>query len=155
LGVGFWGLGVGRCFYVKLITKTILMGNKINSFRDLEVWKASHELVKLLYKFSESFPKSEEYRITSQLLRAVISIPTNIAEGSCRFTKKDYIHFLIIARGSLEEVKYLVFLCADLGYIAVEQYNKVENDMNSVGKMLNGLINSIRKANTQSQTPNP
>jgi four helix bundle protein len=112
-------------------------------------------LVKLLYKFSESFPKSEEYRITSQLLRAVVSIPTNIAEGSGRFTKKDYIHFLIIARGSLEEAKYLVFLCTDLGYITAIQYNKAENDMNSVGRMLNGLINSLRRANPQSLTPNP
>ena len=131
------------------------MGSKINSYRDLEVWKASHGIVKLLYSFSEVFPKSEEYRITSQLLRAVVSIPTNIAEGSGRFTKKDYIHFLIIARGSIEEVKYLLFLCADLGYIMPDQYNKAENDMNSVGRMLNGLINSLRKANPQSQTPNP
>ncbi|NTW33902.1 MAG: four helix bundle protein [Bacteroidetes bacterium] len=134
------------------------MGNKINSFKDLEVWKYAHELVKLIYKYAETFPKAEEYRITSQLLRAVVSIPTNIAEGTGRFSKKDYIHFLIIARGSLEEVKYLVILCADLGYISPEKTSNVETDMNKIGRMLNGLINSLRKTNTEHQpqylTPN-
>jgi len=129
--------------------------NKINSFKDLEVWKYSHELVKLIYKLTETFPKSEEYRITNQLLRAVVSVPTNIAEGTGRFTKKDYIHFLIIARGSIEEVKYLLILCSDLGYISSEQINNVETEMNRIGKMLNGLISSLRKASPQSPNPKP
>ncbi len=92
------------------------MGSKINSFKDLEVWKYSHELVKLIYKYAETLPKAEEHRITSQLLRAAVSIPLNIAEGTGRFSKKEYIQFLIISRGSLKEVKYLVILCNELGH---------------------------------------
>jgi len=110
------------------------------------VWKCAHEMVKLIYKYAKTFPKAEEYRVTSQLLRAAVSIPTNIAEGTGRFSKKDYIHFLIIARGSLEEVKYLIILCTDLGYITIEHSNLVDMEINKIGKMLNGLINSLRKS---------
>lgn len=131
------------------------MGNKINSFKDLEVWKYSHDLVKMIYKYAETFPKAEEYRITNQLLRAVVSIPTNITEGTGRFSIKEYIHFLVIARGSLEETKYLVILCSDLGYISSEQANMVETDMNKIGKMLNGLIRSLHNSTTKPQSPIP
>ena len=131
------------------------MGVKINSFKNLGVWKASHELMLLIYKLSSEFPRSEEYRITNQILRAVVSIPTNIAEGIGRFSKKEYVQFLIIARGSLEEVKYLVLLCRDLNYLSSEHNNdNIEVYTNNIGKMLNGLINRLRTSIPQSPTPN-
>ena len=86
---------------------------KINSFQDLEIWKLSHQLVLNIYKITESFPKKEEYRLISQLIRAITSIPTNIAEGMGRYTRKEFINFLLIARGSVEECKYLLLLSND------------------------------------------
>ncbi|MEI6764167.1 MAG: four helix bundle protein [Bacteroidota bacterium] len=128
------------------------MTHKISSFKDLEDWKHSHELVLSLYSISSGFPKNEEFRITNQLLRAGISIPTNIAEGAGRFSNKEYIHFLVIARGSVEEVKYLVFLAKELHYIPEEKYLELDLGINQIGKMLNGLICSLRN---QPPTPNP
>ena len=117
---------------------------QIKSFRDLEVWQLAHSFVLEVYKITEKFPKNEEYRITSQLLRAVVSIPTNIAEGKGRQTLKDYIHFLIIARGSLEETKYLLFLSKELSFIGEEKYFELEETLNTIGKKLNNLINSLK-----------
>ena len=123
------------------------MDKKINSFFDLEVWQLAHKLVLDFYKAAENFPKKEEYRLTSQLLRAVVSIPTNIAEGKGRNTLKDYIHFLIIARGSLEETKYLLYLSKDLGYIDEQVYCTLQEQLNLIGKKLNSLINALKSKN--------
>lgn len=71
---------------------------KINSFHDLEIWKLSYQLVLDIYKISEAFPKKEDYRLTSQLVRVVTSIPANIAEGMGRHTRKELINFLVVAR---------------------------------------------------------
>ena len=119
----------------------------INSFFDLEVWQLAHKLVLDVYKAVENFPKKEEYKLTSQLLRAVVSVPTNIAEGKGRNTLKDYIHFLIIARGSLEETKYLIYLSKDLGYIDEQEYCTLQEQLNLIGKKLNSLINSLKSKN--------
>jgi len=121
------------------------ISQKVNSFKDLEVWQLSHQLVLDVYKLIEEFPKQEEYRLTSQLVRAVISIPTNIAEGKGRSTVKEYLHFLIIARGSLEETKYLVLLSKDLNYVNTDKYTKLDEQLNLIGKKLNALINALRK----------
>ena len=123
------------------------MDKMINSFFDLEVWQLAHKLVLDVYKAVENFPKKEEYKLTSQLLRAVVSVPTNIAEGKGRNTLKDYIHFLIIARGSLEETKYLIYLSKDLGYIDEQEYCTLQEQLNLVGKKLNSLINSLKSKN--------
>jgi len=123
------------------------MDKMINSFFDLEVWQLAHKLVLDVYKAVENFPKKEEYKLTSQLLRAVVSVPTNIAEGKGRNTLKDYIHFLIIARGSLEETKYLIYLSKDLGYIDEQEYCTLQEQLNLIGKKLNSLINSLKSKN--------
>lgn len=120
------------------------ISQKVNSFKDLEVWQLSHQLVLDVYKLIEVFPKQEEYRLTAQLIRAVISIPTNIAEGKGRSTIKDYLHFLIIARGSLEETKYLILLSKDLHYVTTEKFSKLDDQLNLIGKKLNALINSLK-----------
>jgi len=121
------------------------MGNEIKSFEDLLVWQKAHKVVLSIYKLLEKFPKEEKYRIIDQLVRAVISIPTNISEGFGRYTSKDYIHFLIISRGSLSEVKYLILLSKDLKYITEIEYQELNNELSEIGKMLNGLIYSLRK----------
>jgi four helix bundle protein len=124
--------------------------NKIHSFFDLKVWQESHKFVLQIYELANNITKNEKYRITDQLLRAAVSIPTNIAEGMGRQSTKDFIKFLIIARGSVEECKYLIFLSKDLYYISIDNYKILTEILNNIGKMLNGLINSLKNKITAS-----
>ncbi len=119
---------------------------KIDSWKDLKVLQKAHELVLEIYKITNSFPDDEKYRLIDQICRASSLIPTNIAEGKGRRSKKDYIKFLIIARSSAEEVKYLLLLSKDLNFISDELYEEMINNYDEVGKMLNGLIRSLNKS---------
>jgi four helix bundle protein len=112
----------------------------MSNYKDLQVWKASHELVIETYKLTKNFPKEERYELISQLNRAVVSIPANIAEGTGRRTNKDFCSFLHITRGSLNEVEYYYILSKDLGYINEEQYNSCTNKIKNISRKLNGLI---------------
>src|SRR5713226_1255009 len=87
-------------------------------FTDLKVWQRSHALVLHVYRLTKSFPSDERYGLTSQLRRAVLSVPTNIAEGSKRHTNPEYARFLNIAEGSLAETEYLLMVSRDLGYLS-------------------------------------
>lgn len=121
-------------------------GKRIKSWKDLNVLQKAHELVLRIYDITNNFPDVERYRLVDQICRAASSIPTNIAEGKGRNSKKDYIKFLIIARGSAEEVKYLLLLSKDLNFISDELYEEMINNYDEVGKMLNGLIRSLNKS---------
>lgn len=114
-------------------------------FEDLEVWRQAHELAVEVYKLARRFPADERFRYTDQICRASTSIPTNVAEGTGRYGKRDFKHFLYIARGSLEETKYLLLLGKDLGFVTQEDYDRLRDRYDSVGKRLNALINSLRK----------
>jgi four helix bundle protein len=120
----------------------------MDSFTQLEVWKKSHGLVLEIYQVTEDFPNTERFRLTDQLCRSASSIPANIAEGKGRHTRKEYIQFLYNSRGSLEETKYHLILSRDLGYLASEHYNTLIEGYNEVGRMLNGLINSLKERNS-------
>ena len=85
------------------------------------------------------------FGLTSQVRRAAVSIPSNIVEGKARGSKKEYVRFLLIARGSLEEVKYQMLLAKDLKYIDGETYKDVYNSMNEVGRLLGGLISKQKE----------
>jgi len=115
------------------------------SFQDLDVWKKSHELTLDIYRLTSEFPKDEKYRLGDQLRRSASSIPANIAEGKGRSSQKEFLRFLDIARGSVEETKYHLLLAKDLSYIPENDYNKFAETYGTVGKMLNGLINKINK----------
>jgi four helix bundle protein len=82
-------------------------------YRKIEAWKLADDLTVVVYERTRSFPKDELYGLTSQLRRASYSVPANIVEGSSRESKKDYLHFLYIARGSLSEAQYFIHLAAD------------------------------------------
>lgn len=86
-------------------------------YSKLQVWQRGHKLVLALYQATQDFPVAERFGLTSQLRRAVLSIPTNIAEGSRRLAPKEYVRFLNIAEGSLSETEYLVQVSRDLGYL--------------------------------------
>ena len=87
----------------------------LKSFRDLEVWKKSHQLVLEIYRITNTFPKDERFGVISQLRRAAYSIPANMAEGFGRRSTKELLQFLAIANGSIEEIRYFIFLSCDLG----------------------------------------
>lgn len=117
------------------------MKSKSNSgmFKDLIVWQKSMELVKAVYALSKAFPADERYALTDQLRRAVVSIPSNIAEGSGRASNADYGHFLSIARGSLYETMTQLQVAVDLGYISVIS-SELDSLMTEVGRILGSML---------------
>ena len=112
----------------------------MTTFRNLNVYIKSKELVKKIYELLKKFPREEQFALCDQLRRAVISIPSNIAEGSGRDSQKDQAHFYNIAYGSLLEVFSQLDIACDLGYISKEEFNQLELLINEEAKMLSGLI---------------
>ena len=108
-------------------------------FKDLIVWQKSMELVKAVYALTKAFPADERYALTDQLRRAVVSIPSNIAEGSGRASNADYGHFLSIARGSLYETMTQLQVSVDLGYIPAIS-SELESQMSEIGRMLGSML---------------
>jgi four helix bundle protein len=90
----------------------------MNSYQELLVWQRGMEIAKLVYQLTSQFPKSEQYGLTSQLQRAAVSIPANIAEGHARDSTKEFLRYLSIVRGSLAELETLLLLSRDFSYIA-------------------------------------
>ena len=115
----------------------------MQDYKSLKVWEKAHQLVLDIYKATNNFPKEELFGLVSQLRRASVSIPTNIAEGSSRQSKKDFIRFLEIAFGSAKEVEYELLLSNDLKYFQVDIFTKLDNQIKEIKKMLVGLIQSI------------
>ena len=121
------------------------MRNKINTYKDLIVWQKSMELVSDVYSISKTFPVEEKFGIVSQLNRAAVSIPSNIAEGWGRETSKNYSQFLRISRGSLMELETLIIISKNLGFIEKEKQELISNRIEEVGKILQGLIKGIQQ----------
>ncbi len=111
---------------------------------NLEVWKVSHELVLLVYDVTRRFPKEETFSLTSQIRRSVASVPANIIEGQGRQYKKEFIQFLYISRGSIEETHYHLFLAKDLGYISEKEFENLATLCVRVKMMLTKLIQSLK-----------
>ncbi|PIZ95621.1 MAG: four helix bundle protein [Candidatus Magasanikbacteria bacterium CG_4_10_14_0_2_um_filter_37_12] len=114
-------------------------GIRISSYKDLIVWQKAMDLVVEIYKITEDFPKSELYGLTSQIRRAAISIPSNIAEGKTRNTKKDYRHFVIIAFASGAELETQIELAKRIYKNLDTNYLKADSLLIEVMKMLNAL----------------
>lgn len=114
----------------------------MRDFKKLLVWNKAHKFVLEIYKFTMNFPKEELYGITSQLRRATISIPNNIAEGCGRKSKKELLHFLNIAMGSASEAEYLILLSNDLNFLG-NNYNTLQESLVEIRKMLNAFMSTI------------
>jgi four helix bundle protein len=110
------------------------------SFQDLIVWQKGHQFVLSIYRLTDSFPKNEIYGLTSQLRRAAISIPANIAEGFKKKTKGDKARFMNIAQGSAEECRYYLILSKDLGYGDTEE---LMSRLEEISKLLGAYSSSI------------
>jgi four helix bundle protein len=114
------------------------------SFRDLLAWQKAMALVADVYRASESFPKREMYGLTDQVRRSAVSVPSNIAEGKGRFSKKDFVHFLVTARGSLCEMQTQLEIATNLGYLEPEIFRTLDLQSREVGRIINGLIKAMR-----------
>jgi|SRR5687768_6830501 len=112
-------------------------------FRKLIVWQRAHQLVLQVYKFTEKFPKHEVFGLTSQIRRAMVSVPANVAEGYAAGGKGQFGRYLDIAQGSLAEVEYYLLLALDLTYIAQVQYEEAESLRAETGFLLHRLIESL------------
>ena len=115
------------------------------SYKDLIAWKKGMQLVGAIYDATDSFPQHEIYGLTSQLRRAAVSIPSNIAEGQAHYTNREFIRFLRHARGSLAEIETQVLISKDRGYLREEQVDALITQADELGRMLSGLINSMKK----------
>ncbi len=116
-----------------------------NSFEKLKVWQASHKFVLEIYRLTKKFPSDERHSLTDQIRRSASSIPTNIAEGNERKSKKEYLQFLYISKGSLAETRYHLLLSRDLNYISNDEYLSVQSVAIEISKMLSSLINYLKK----------
>lgn len=114
------------------------------NYKNFKVWKKAHALVLDIYKLLLQFPKDEQFNLVSQIKRAVVSIPTNIAEGSGRETQKELIRFLYIASGSANELEYLLLLSCELQLIKDEDSQSILNEIDQIKRMLATLILKIK-----------
>ena len=117
---------------------------KMKDFRQLKVWEKAHHLALEVYKATATFPKEELYGLMSQLRRASVSIPTNIAEGCGRNTDADFARFLQIAMGSASETEYEIILAFDLGFLSKNQFESLQAQAEGVKKMLASFIKTLR-----------
>lgn len=115
----------------------------IKSHRDLIVWQKAMDLVVAVYRATETFPKAEMYGLTSQIRRAVTSIPANIAEGQGRRLAKEFVCFLANARGSLWELDTHLESAMRLGFLNADTHHALQLQLDEVGRMLNGLMRSV------------
>ncbi|MBU4355008.1 MAG: four helix bundle protein [Proteobacteria bacterium] len=121
------------------------MTKPIHSFRDLVVWQKGVDLVTEIYRLSKKFPKDELFGLTSQIRRAAVSIPSNIAEGRGKSSKGEFQQFLHHSRGSLAEVETQIIIAQNLGYLNAADAERVIEIIAEVGRLLHGLLAAIKK----------
>jgi len=116
----------------------------LKNFSELKVWQKAHELVLDIYRVTDQFPDRERFGIVSQLRRAAVSIPANIAEGFGRRTTNELLQSLGISNGSLEETRYFLLLSGDLRLLGEADFNRLHRQCDSIAQMLNALRRSLK-----------
>jgi len=117
----------------------------LKNYNELKVWEKSYQLCLEVYRMTKGFPKNETYGLMSQMRRAALSIPSNIAEGYGRKTTPEYLRGLYIAYGSVCELETQILLSGDLGYLMEKSLSKLQGDLGEVETMLKALIKSLKK----------
>ena len=117
----------------------------VREYKRLEVWKRAVKFCRRISDLADSFPKKEDWALGSQIRRAVISIPSNIAEGCGRSSGKDTVRFLYIALGSVNEVVTQLYVAMEFGYLSDLELRELEDELDELGKMLTGFIGYISK----------
>ena len=123
------------------------------AFERLNAWKESRKLVVLVYQLLDKFPKFEKYALCDQIRRSIVSVPSNIAEGSGRISPKEQLHFYEISYGSLMEAYNQLIIASDLKYIEIQNLQELQPQIDVVARMLNGLRASLLKKLTQTNKP--
>jgi four helix bundle protein len=116
----------------------------LKNYKELKVWQKSYQLCITIYKITKHFPKEEKYGLTSQIRRAAVSVPSNIAEGYGRKTTQEYLQSLYIAYGSHCELETQIMLSKDLGYIKTEDFEGLQMGIGEVERMLKALIKALQ-----------
>lgn len=117
-----------------------------SSYKDLIAWQKGMELVTAIYDATDRFPSHEQFGLVSQLRRADVSVPSNIAEGKAHYSNRDFVRFLRHARGSLAEIETQVLIARQRKYLNSETTTKLTQTTDELGRILSGLINSLNKA---------
>ena len=117
----------------------------VQSYKDLDIWKRSCTMVTTIYRATENFPKREMFGLTSQLRRAAISVPANIAEGAARLYTREYIRFLSNALGSIAELETLFKVSVDLGYITEQRIQNATQELDEIGRMTRRLVQRLEE----------
>jgi len=117
----------------------------LKNYKEVKAWQKSYQLCLEIYKITKGFPKEEQYGLTSQIRRAAVSVPSNIAEGYGRKTTPDYVRSLYIAYGSTCELETQFLLSGDLGYISEDDITNLREDIEEVERILKALIKSLEK----------
>ena len=131
------------------------MSGEIRSYRDLEVWRRGVALVKSVHEVTSQFPSSERFVLASQMQRAAISIPANVAEGHGRHYRREYANFLSNAHGSLMELETHFVIAESLGYLTPQSTKELRARTESIGRMLNALIRSLSRPLAPIPDPHP
>jgi four helix bundle protein len=122
------------------------MEKEVRSYKDLVAWQKSMDLVTAVYRASQGFPKEEIFGLVSQIRRSAVSVPSNIAEGHARTSRKEFQYFLSNARGSLAELETQLTIAHQLAYIDETGINQLLDRLGEVGRILNGLLASLKRS---------
>jgi four helix bundle protein len=122
------------------------MATEVRAYKDLVAWQKSMDLVTAVYRASQGFPKEEIFGLVSQTRRAAVSVPSNIAEGHARTSKKEFQYFLSNARGSLAELETQLTIAHQLAYIDEAGITQLLDRLGEVGRILNGLLASLKRS---------
>ena len=144
-GISISGSSISYGSRLQTSDNRLWMVVNMRDYRNIKAWQYADSLVVDIYEKTKLFPKEELYGLTSQLRRAAVSVATNIAEGASREHRREYLQFLYIARGSINETKYLVHLGKKLGYINKRDYETLHGLSEEASKTLHGLITSVKK----------
>jgi four helix bundle protein len=128
---------------------------EVRDYRDLKVWQVSLDLAEAIYAATTDFPKAEVFGLISQLRRAAISIPSNIAEGHARDSTKEFLRFISVAMGSLAELETQLALACRLGFLEPKKFEQLTKQTDAIGRMLRGLQTSLRARLSQPPVPSP
>ncbi|HQT95656.1 MAG: hypothetical protein B7Z61_14005 [Acidobacteria bacterium 37-71-11] len=122
------------------------MGEKVRNFRELRIWQRAMDLLPRIYCLARTLPRFEQFALADQIRRAAVSVPTNIAEGQARGHTKEFIRFLLIARGSLAELQTLLLITERLEYVAHEDTALLDQQLLSILMPLSALINRLQSS---------
>ncbi|MEZ5426013.1 MAG: four helix bundle protein [Pyrinomonadaceae bacterium] len=132
-------------FFGKGGIKKSKKGEKMRPHEKLDVWKMSVDLVVKIYDCTKHFPPDEKFGLTSQIRRAAVSVPTNIAEGAARRFDKEFLQFLSVAQGSASELETELLIASKLGFIEKRTFSELHNELNLIARKLVGLSNYVKK----------